>query len=134
MPFNSSKLMRDALCLCSSLSCFLLFSALESSNQLHALSLELIREVNRQELENQHTVSTQMVNTRCVWQGCIHVTDGRDLHADGLKEVCAVAADAHACGWLVSVGGLLDPYKETKKLVHCDCLCVCFTITKSCRT
>lgn len=60
-------------------------------------------------------------------RGGSHVTGGRDLHADGLKELCAMAADAHAGGWLVSVGDLFDPNKETKTLVQCDCHCICYT-------
>ena len=35
---------------------------LKTFSQSHEVSLELIREVNRQVLANQHTVSTQVVN------------------------------------------------------------------------
>lgn len=59
---------------------------------------------------------------------------GRDLHADGLKELYAAATDTHAGGWLVSVGGLFAPSKETQKLMHCDCHCVCYTISNFCST
>ncbi len=75
-----------------------------------------------------------MVNNRLCLAGVAVVTGSRDSHADGLKALCAVAADVHAGGWLVSVGGLFAPNTEAKRLVHGDCLCICYTISKFCST
>ncbi len=129
------KLMQDALCLCSSLSFFLLLSTLTIIRSI-ARTVSGAHQRSQQAsagklVHNEHSNGQQQVVSG---RGGSHVTGGRDLHADGLKELCEVATDAHAGGWLVSVGGSFDPNKETKRLVHCDCLCICYTISNFCST